>query len=628
VPGRSPSAHPPSTDTLQDQLGGYPPFDSLGARDLAAIAAAARVEPYAEGDLILDAFAEHSTDVFVVLTGEVYLWHDPARLDEEPDLQLGPGGVFGYSAMLTERSVGPRVVAAHASEIARIPGDVATVAFVSKQGARFLAGTMMPGPPPNPAALASSGVEDLLRAPALVLDATCTAADAARAIGVDGRGYAAIRLDDGRHQLVTDASLRQRIIVDGLPACAPVTEVLDPSPPTAVVGDSAAELLLAMLDRRAQFVIVTDRAGGLRGVVALRDVSLTPIAVDVSLHDRLRHAPDLDTLAERARRLPDLLGHLLSGGLASGKVIAVNTTIRDAVVRRTIELVFARHPELSLDDFTWLSLGSNGRREAVLSSDIDSAAAFVDDTSPAVIDGCRAAFAEVSSALERAGLSGDGHGATASRAPFARTNAQWRAAAQGWIAAPEHNQGAIMISLLVDGRPIYGDPGLPAAAAVVGDLRSQPATLRLLLDDTLARRARMRSTRIALLRRPNHFDIKRHAILPVVNIARWAALSVGSAELGTADRLRAAAGSTMLPESQARTLIEVFEALQRLRLRYQLVQHADGGRPSDTLTMTLMSPIDRSVIGQAVREIASAQRRMGNVSSYVGAEAWAGPESS
>ena len=36
-----------------------------------------------------------------------------------------------------------------------------------------------------------------------------------------------------------------------------------------------------------------------------------------------------------------------------------------------------------------------------------------------------------------------------------------------WLAAPEENQGAIMTSLLVDGRPIHGDPGLPAVDAGV-----------------------------------------------------------------------------------------------------------------------------------------------------------------
>lgn len=38
----------------------------------------------------------------------------------------------------------------------------------------------------------------------------------------------------------------------------------------------------------------------------------------------------------------------------------------------------------------------------------------------------------------------------------------------------------------------------------------------------------------------------------------------------------------MLPQERADTLIEVFDALQRLRLRYQLLQHADGARPTDT----------------------------------------------
>ena len=54
------------------------------------------------------------------------------------------------------------------------------------------------------------------------------------------------------------------------------------------------------------------------------------------------------------------------------------SSILDTIVRRTITLIFAQHPDLSLDAFTWLSLGSNGRREAVLSSDIDSAVAFRD----------------------------------------------------------------------------------------------------------------------------------------------------------------------------------------------------------------------------------------------------------
>ena len=182
-----------------------------------------------------------------------------------------------------------------------------------------------------------------------------------------------------------------------------------------------------------------------------------------------------------------------------------------------------------------------------------------------------------------------------------------------------------MASLLVDGRPIEGDPGLASAIEVFGELRQHPGTMRLLLEESLAHRARLRTSRDALLRRPADIDVKQHAMLPLVNLARWAALSAGSHALGTSDRLRAAAGSTMLPDDRAATLVEVFETLQRLRLRYQLMQHQAGRPPSDSFGEDLMSPMDRSVVAQAVREIASVQKRMTRLSVYVPADQWSLP---
>ena len=114
-----------------------------------------------------------------------------------------------------------------------------------------------------------------------------------------------------------------------------------------------------------------------------------------------------------------------------------------------------------MDAFTWLSLGSNGRREAVLSSDVDSAVAFDNAVGPSATVAYRAAFAEVSGVLATAGLSADNHGATAQQALYAGTNADWRAAGEKWLTAPAEHNGAMMTSLLVDGRPIHGDPGLP-----------------------------------------------------------------------------------------------------------------------------------------------------------------------
>ena len=607
-------------------LAEHPPFDSLGASALDAIARGSRLGRFADGDLILDAFRNPSVEVFVVLEGQVHLWNDAGSRAEGPDEIVTPGGVFGFSAMLTEASIGPRAVAAGAVEVARIPAGLAAPVFTSRRGARFLAGMVSAARRTVPAAPTYSLVDDLIVQPPLVVEACTPISEVARRITDRGAPCAVIPLGQGRFGVVTDSVLRAKVLVGGQPPSSPAESVMDETVPTVVLGDSAAEAMLLLLDRGAEFLLVTDRGGDVRGVICPRDFAVSPTTAGVSLHEQLRRASSVEDLACHAAGVPAMLDDLLSRGLASGRVIAVYSAVVDTLVRRAIGFVFAEHPELSVDAFTWLSLGSNGRREAVLSSDVDSAAAFDGYLTREEIARYRAAFSEVYDVLARAGLSGDENGATARHALFARTNEDWRDAGLQWLADPVEHNGAMMTSLLVDGRPIHGDPGLPAVTQVFGDLRRHPGTMRLLLQESLSKRAKLRPMRHLLSRQPGTFDIKRHALLPIVNVGRWAALSVGSAALPTTERLRAAAGSAMLPEEQAKTLIEVFGVLQRLRLRYQLMQHRAGDPPSDLITINRMSSIDRSVIAQAVREISSVQRRMGNVSQVVPAEAWASPE--
>ena len=620
-----------SVDTadLTTFLARHPPFDGLSHEDVVRLAASAELAAYAPGDLILDAFRDPSVEVFVVLEGEVGLWNDADGQGSAPDEVLAAGGVFGFSAMLTERSLGPLAVATTTARIARIPGEVAATAFASKRGAQFLAQSMFAVTRTRRVTPAYGSIDELVHGEPLVVEPTDPVVEVSRRMTEADCTYAVVRRGEGDYGLVTDATIRAKVVAAGLDGSTPVEQACSDLTPLSTLGDSAAEALIGMFQADGDHVVVVDRERQLRGVVSTREFTLSPTTADVSLHEQIRRAATTDDLVERAKRIPFLLGDLLSRGLASGKVIAVHSTILDAVIRRTVELTFEAHPTLSVDGFTWMSLGSNGRREAVLSSDIDSAVAFAGTPTSEQIAAYLAAFGEVHATLARAGLSSDAHGAAANRRTFARTNSEWRAAAQTWLNDPADHQGAIMISLLVDSRPIYGDPGLPAVSAVFKEVRDHPGTLRLLLQDSLARRARLRSARDLrdlLMRRPGLFDIKSDALLPIVNIGRWAALSVGSSILPTVDRLEIASGSAMLPDGQASSLVEIFEVLQRLRLRYQLLQHQNGARASDELMVETMSPIDRSIIAQAVREIAGVQKRMTNIASYVPAEEWTRPE--
>lgn len=615
----------PAEINLKGFLLDYRPFATLGEDLVAAMAEAARVDRFQPGELIVDAFVQPTSEMFVVVEGAVDVWNDRTRIIEVPTERLGPGKVFGFSSMLTERSVGPRAVAAGPTIVAAIPGPVVEPVFTSPDGARFLVEQAPVAEEHVVQRPTYSLVDDLIVTQPLAVAPSLPAAEVARRMSERNLNCAVVQ-HDGTYAILTDAILRHELIVEAQPASTPVG-ALAPTPARAVrLGDSATEALIALLETDENFLIVVDAANQLQGIVAPRDFAISPTTAGATVHEQLRRAGDTDELVARARRITETLDHLLTAGLTADRVIAVYSTMLDTLVRRAITLVFDAHPELSTDAFTWLSLGSNGRREAVPSSDADTAVAFNDGLEEADRPRYRRAFDEVHEVLRRAGLSSDAHGATAGQTTFSRTNTEWSLAARDWIIDPTKNKGAVMTSLLVDARPIYGDAGLPGVTPVFTALREHPGTMRLLLEESLSRRARRRPALDQLVRREEAFDIKRRAILPVVNLARWASLSVGSAVLPTVERLRAAAGSAMLPATQASTLIEAFQVLQNLRLHCQLAQLRQDLPPTDEILLDELSPIDRSVVHQAVREVAAAQRRMDNVAQYVPVEGWTAPE--
>jgi CBS domain-containing protein len=596
--------------TLTDFLGSCAPFDALEPAERARIAAHAVVERYEAGDVVLDAFDARVTELFVVWEGRVDIWVNADRLTELPDKTEGSGGLFGYVAALTGTALRPRAVAVGRVVVVRLPADVVAPAFASRRGARFLAQEVWSTNQRAVGVPAYTLVDDLVARAPLVVDPAVSISETALRMAQADLGYAAVRIAPGRFGLVTDASIRD-VVAAALPTTGPVAEVMDPAPPTVQLGASATEALIRVLERAADVVLVTDRTGELCGAVAPIDFVVSSTTAGAALHEQLRRATTVAELEHRYRGVPQLVSDLMARGLASSRVITVHSALVDTLVRRAVQLVVAAHPDLDVDAFTWLSLGSNGRREAVLGSDIDAAVSFADGTSADEIARYRPAFLEITSVLERAGLNHDRHGVSPVNPEFARTHRQWEAAARGWLSRPRQDDAVIKTCMLVDGRPIHGDLTLPEVARVFGDLRLHPSTMEVLLAISVDRpktpRGRWRRRQV---------DLKTQALLPITNVARWAALSVGATALGTQERLRAAAGSPVLTAEDAETLGDVFEIVQRMRLRHQLEHLDSGATPSDTMRPRDLSSIEASLLDEAIREIAAVQRRMANLARF------------
>ncbi|MFJ8533927.1 putative nucleotidyltransferase substrate binding domain-containing protein [Streptomyces sp. NPDC093591] len=605
------SAHPVDVPALVEFLRLCPPLDTLDAERLTRAAERATVTSYGTGDVVLDAFARPERGLHVVWHGRVSVWTNPDRIRELPAYHLGPTEMFGYVATLLGEAVGPRVEASGETVVVRLDPDLVDPVFATRHGAQLLAREvdmsrrmMAHGSIPT-----YTLVDDLIVASPLLVEPTTTIAQAAARMEETGLPYVAVRQENGGHGILTDAGIR-RAVASALPVTDPVSTAMQTDAPSIRLGASAAEALITVLESEGDVVLVTDRADQLRGAVAARDFVVSSTTAGASLHEQIHRAETVDDLKERYRSVPGLLTGLMAKGLAPSRIITVHSAIIDAAVRRTIELVSERYPHLRPDAFTWLSLGSNGRREALLSSDIDAAASFDNALDAAEIAEYRPMFLKVAEVLEQAGLAHDRHGVSPVNAKFARTHADWARAGRDWITAPEADDAVIMTCLLVDGRPIHGDRGLPEVARVFGDLRMHPRTMSMLLAASIAQ-----SSRPTPWRRKK-IDLKAQFLLPIANIARWAALSVGSTALPTDQRLLAAGGSAMLSESDAVALADAFDAVQGIRLAWQMEQTTAGRTPTDVVRLERLPPVDRAILAEATRVVTDSRRRMGNMARF------------
>jgi CBS domain-containing protein len=106
------------------------------------------------------------------------------------------------------------------------------------------------------------------------------------------------------------------------------------------------------------------------------------------------------------------------------------------------------------------------------------------------------------------------------------------------------------------------------------------------------------------------FDIKHAGLLPVVNLARYAALKAEVAATATIERLRAGSEAGIFDQRQARTLEEAFDLFTGLRLERQVQQIDAGVEPDDHLDPKELNPLSRRYLRDAFREVASVQKSL------------------
>lgn len=594
----------------------YPPFDELVEADVDRVAASAEVEFFLAGATIFSQGAGPVEHLRVVRAGAVEIVLAGRVLDV-----LGVGELFGHASMLSGLPAGFSARAEQDTLCYRIPHAVATEVLARRASVRYVARSLLTMHAKAPSALApraatpdpaNQPVKALVRGPPVICGPSTPIREVAGAMTAAGATAAVIELA-GSLGILTDRDLRSRVVAGGLPYDAPVSSAMTVPAYTAHEDELGGEALLQMLDRGIEHLPVLSASKHVIGVVRATDLHAFETLSSFSLRRAIARADNFQELAHEAAGLGAAVMALHDAHVGATSIVLVYSVLLDALTRRTIELALADAPPPT--EFSWLALGSQARREATPASDLDSAVAWYGSVpEEAVRPALHALATTVTEQLAAYGLPVDTHGATAADSVYVRSIESWQHVAQSRIEDPTQEKALILISLLVDSRPVWGVHMGTQLSDTFGEARVRPGLLRLLARLALTHRPPTGFRRAFVLEHDgasrSELDIKRRGLLPIIDLARWAGIAAGVTSASTRERLRAAAQNGVLSDPDARTLEDAYELFTELRLSNHVAQLKEGGRPHDLLDLRQLSALTRSHVKEAFRAVASVQRHV------------------
>jgi CBS domain-containing protein len=615
-------------ETRQDGVAAFlqahPPFDALDPGDVDRVAEAAKLETFQAGETIFAQGDGPITHLRVVRSGAIEIIADGNVVD-----MLGEGELFGHASMLSGFPTGFEARAAEPSTCYRIGEEIAQALLSGPQGLRFVARSLLEEPTElhmlarEPAVnAADQPVGTLIRAEPAMCSPDTPIRDAARLMSAGPGTAVVVDLGQSGFGILTDRDLRTRVVAAGLSGDAPVSSAMSAPAYTCTPDRPAGAVLLEMFDHGVRHFPVVSPEGRVLGIV--EDIDLVAVRTRSSfyLRQRLATAASDEELVTVSRELRPMVIALHDARVAASNVMAVYSVCIDALTRRLLELAIERRGDGGTE-FAWLALGSQARREALPSSDVDSAIVWFDDAVANENENeneneTRSRLVglahEVTTGLRACGLELDENGVNADSAPFVRSLSSWQHAARSWIADPNQEKALILTSVVVDSRPVWGVHTGTPVADTFRLASSYPKLLRMLARFALSHRPPTRRFRGLVVEHVGEhrgrLDVKRGGLLPILDLARWGAMSAGVTSATTLERLRAAGNAGTLAPEDTHTLWDAFELINNIRLDHQVRQLREGRQPDDYVDPHQLSALMRAQLRQAFRAVAAIQKRV------------------
>ena len=367
-----------------------------------------------------------------------------------------------------------------------------------------------------------------------------TIAQAAKKMSERGVGSIVI-VNDHHHPvgIITDKDLRNRVLAEGRSPETPVDEVMSHPVITIDKRCDFSSTYLAMIKNRIHHLIITEDGSPqsrVTGIASDHDILLSQgYSPAVIIHTMMK-TQTVEELARLRKQAESLLVSYLENEMSINFLSKIMTEINDVLIQQAIARaktkLRASYPDVCDVGFCFLTLGSEGRGEQLLQTDIDQAIVYQDvkqEDQERTQEYLLKLGAAVVETLIACGFQPCPAEIMASNPKWCQPLSVWKQYFEQWILNPEPD-ALLKASIFFDYRAVFGRVELAEAIThhIYDIIGERKIFLNFLAKNALMNPAPLGFFRNFLVEKSGEhqdkFDIKLRAMMPLVDAARLLAL--------------------------------------------------------------------------------------------------------
>jgi len=456
-------------------------------------------------------------------------------------------------------------------------------------------------------------VKDYLT-PVNIIDADATISDAITVFSIKKTDSLLIAKDEKKFiGIVTGSDIQKRVLHLKLQLDNPVYMIM--SSPVIFIREntSVIDAINICEDKKVNHLVVRDQTDEVTGILRAGDIYKI-LKNSLSFYiSNIEKAETDDELKQSNRTLHLLLRPLIQSDIAVNYITSITSAVSDSTIERIIDLTIRDigKPPVS---FSFICLGSEGRKEETLYTDQDNAIIYEDV--PAEEEGLVNEYfnklgERVCNSLNYIGYSFCKGNIMAKNQQWCKPISVWEKYFTNWISTPEP-QNLLDAIIFFDFRNIYGEEAFTDRLRSTIDnlVKERSSFLYHLAYNTVnTKPSKITSGNIKPDKGADILDLK-NAVNPIIMFARTYSLQNNIWCSNTIERLHALKAKQIISEGTIDEILFGYNYLMKLRLRNQALLSADQQPLTNTINIKDLIEIEVSVLKKVLSLIPVYQNKI------------------